>query len=417
MIMAGTAIAYILIPNNPAYSSHIASRVLAASTAPKASAKTTPAPTVTPTKVPAPKPRRAPIQTPSPAQSAAAALSSALTAQSKAASLYGFAAGSSLPNLSLSALDIRLNGMKALGVGWIRFDFDWGNIEPSQGQFNWSAYDQIVSAASSRGIRTIGIIDYAPTWARSSSCRGSFACEPSSPSAYGTFAAAVASHYAAFGVHTWEIWNEPNNTEFFQPSADPATYTAMLKSAYVDIKQVDSGATVLTGGLAPEYTGNGYMSPPDFITAIYANGAAGYFDAVADHPYTFPVTAAYNNPQGAWAQMSSIHQIMAWHGDGNKLIWITEYGAPTGGPGQGTNANNYDVQNSSWVTEAFQSQMVTDFFNQASALPWLGPRMWYSYQDAGTTQDTNENFFGLIRADGSLKPAYYAFAQAMAGVH
>jgi hypothetical protein len=32
--------------------------------------------------------------------------------------------------------------------------------------------------------------------------------------------------------------------------------------------------------------------------------------------------------------------------------------------------------------------------------------MWYTYKDGGTTTDTNENFFGLVRADYSQKPAY-----------
>jgi hypothetical protein len=306
--------------------------------------------------------------------------------------------------------------MKALGVGWVRFDIDWGNIEPSPGQFNWTAYDQVVTAASNHGIRTIGIIDYTPAWARAGGCN-SFACEPASPTTYGAFAAAVAYHYKPFGVHTWEIWNEPNSVEFFQPVANPAVYAAMLKAAYADIKQVDSASTILTGGLAPEDTGSGYYSPPDFVKGIYANGAAGFFDALADHPYTFPVTAAYANPNDAWAQMSAIHTIMTNYGDGNKQIWITEYGAPTGGPGPVSTGNNYNMPGSSVVTEALQAQTVTDLFNQAATLPWLGPRLWYSYQDAGTTWDTNENFFGLVRADGSYKPAYYAFAAAMAGVH
>ena len=61
-------------------------------------------------------------------------------------------------------------------------------------------------------------------------------------------------------------------------------------------------------------------------------------------------------------------------------------------------------------TLALKAQSVADFFTASRSLPWLGPILWYSYQDAGTTPDTHENFFGLVRFDGSKKPAYSVFA-------
>jgi exo-beta-1,3-glucanase (GH17 family) len=88
---------------------------------------------------------------------------------------------------------------------------------------------------------------------------------------------------------------------------------------------------------------------------------------------------------------------MVTHGDASKQIWVTEFGAPTGGPGSGP------------VNENVQSQMLSNVIEQIAALPWSGPFLWYSFKDAGTTSDTVENFFGLLRADGSPKPAFYTF--------
>src|SRR5437588_116960 len=68
------------------------------------------------------------------------------------------------------------------------------------------------------------------------------------PADYAIFAAAAVRHYAPMGVHTWEIWNEPNIPEFWSPAANVVQYAAMLKQADVAIKAADPTATVLTGG-------------------------------------------------------------------------------------------------------------------------------------------------------------------------
>lgn len=309
----------------------------------------------------------------------------------------GFAAGSSLPELSDALLASDLSGMKALHATWVRFDIQWDQVEPN-GPSNpdWSAYDRVVSAVIAHGLRPIAILDFTPAWARSSYCSDS-TCPPANPSDYANFAAAAVNHYKSQGVHVWEIWNEPNNSQFFD-SPNASAYVGLLRTAYPAIKHADPSATVLTGGLAPA---GGSDEPDLFLAAIYQAGARGYFDAVADHPYTFPATALTNNPYDTWGQMIQMRSVMVANGDASKKIWITEYGAPTGGP--------------NGISEAAQVQMVSDFFNESRTLPWLGPILWYSYRDAGTTQDTVENWFGLVSNDGQTKkPAYYTFQQLAA---
>ena len=321
----------------------------------------------------------------------------------------GIAAGSELGSLSPTELAAELNGIKALGATWVRYDIQWNNVEPTEGQFNWGDYDRVVSAVAASGLHSLVIIDYTPSWAAISGCN-SFACEPASANTYGQFAAAVVSRYGPDGVRDWEIWNEPNNAGYFAPRADPTGYSNMLAAAYTSIKTVQPSATIVSGGLSPAATDGTNMSPPDFLSAVYSAGGGAYFNVVGDHPYTYPVTAAYPNPSDAWGQMSEMHTIMTAHGDGSKQIWITEYGAPTGGPGNVALTNSYSY-NADHVSESLQSEMVSDFFSQARSLPWVGLKMWYTYQDSGTSPDTNENFFGLLRYDGSQKPAYATFQQ------
>jgi polysaccharide biosynthesis protein PslG len=325
----------------------------------------------------------------------------------------GIAAGSNLPSLSPQALASELTGIKSLNASWVRYDIQWNNVEPNPGQFYWADYDRVVQAVAASGLHSIVILDYTPSWAAVSGCSGS-ACEPNSANAYAQFAAAVASRYAPYGVSDWEIWNEPNNAGYFQPKADPAGYTAMLAAASTAIRQIEPGATILTGGLAPESSDGTNMSPPDFLAGVYASGGRPYFNVVADHPYTFPVTSLYPNSANAWGQMSQMHAIMSANGDGSKQIWITEYGSPTGGPGTTAQTNSYTY--GAWhVSEGLQAESVNDFFTASRSISWVGLVLWYSYKDAGYTPDTNENFFGLLRFDGSPKPAYSVFQQDASG--
>ena len=357
--------------------------------------------------------------TKSPAAPAAISSKSRVLGASTVASAGGggFGIAGNMASLSPAALNARLDGIKALGVGWVRFDIEWSNIEyAGPGVYDWGTYDRVAAAVQSHGLRALAIIDYTPAWARQASCSGTAMCAPADPAAYGRFARAAAAHYVPYGMHTWEIWNEPNNLNYYQPAANPVAYTALLKAAYPAIKQVDPESSVLTAGTSPAATGGGYMSPPDFVRGLYAAGAKGYFDAVAHHPYTWPYSPAWTNPDGAWGQLTAIHAIMSANGDGNKKIWITEFGAPTGGPG-GLASNGFSTVEGGddHVTDALQAKILTDAVHLEEGLPWVGPLFWYTYQDGGTSSNTVENFFGLIRADGSHKPAYAVFQNLIRG--
>jgi hypothetical protein len=311
----------------------------------------------------------------------------------------GIAAGGGLSKMDSADLNQELDEMVAAGVTWVRFDIEWGDVQyNSPNDSTWGAYDTLVAAIAAHHLHGLGIIVFTPQWARDPSCTGGAKCPPANPQQYATFASEVVARYKGDGIHAWEVWNEPNNYDFWATKTNCDAYTALLKTTYPAIKKVDPTAIVITGGLAPEATDNNNISQMDFLNCIYRDGGKGYFDAVGDHAYTFP-TMPSSNDTNVWAQMSetspSLRSIMVANGDANKKIWITEFGAPTDGP------------DPAWyVSEAQQAQMVTDALGLYKNYSWAGPLFWYSLKDAGTTTDTSENFFGLIRADNSLKPAY-----------
>lgn len=316
----------------------------------------------------------------------------------------GVALGSRIFSLSSSAQDAELDKAVALGVQRVRVDFEWKNIQPrNDGKYNWAYLDAFVAKVNARKLKILGIIDYAPAWAAGPCATGNL-CPPANPDTFATFAAKVAEHYRPMGIINWEIWNEPNNAFFWGGKADCNAYSANLKAANIAIKNASPGAGIISGGLSPASTDGKNISPTDFLTCMYKNGVGKYFDALGNHPYTFPLlpSTKYN----AWAQMVSLtpnlRSIMVANGDAGKRIWFTEFGAPTGGPNPAY-----------YVSEAMQSTIMTDALKLYGTYDWAGPIFWYTFQDSGTSSATNENFFGLLRYDGSEKPAFTTYKNAI----
>ncbi len=317
---------------------------------------------------------------------------------------YGMAEGGLLQHMSNAELNSTLDGYQSIGVKWVRTDIDWLRVQAGgQNSWNWGAYDQVVNAIIAHGMEVVGILAYPPDWAASSGCSDNYHCVPRNMADYAAFSKAAAERYAPKGVYVWEIWNEPNGGTF-----SPAQYAAMMKAAYPALKAGNPKSLVLAGGSMPNDTsGNGY-SPVDFLKGIYASGGKGYFDALTHHPYCWGGGDAFNCPKAyaewsAWTQMAetnpSLRSLMVSNGDGNKKIWLTEMGAPTSG-------------DAGKVSEANQARQLTESYAMVKGLPWAGPLFWYHYKDKGSANNNSENWFGILRRDGSQKPAYEAYRTA-----
>lgn len=330
---------------------------------------------------------------------------------------YGIAAGGNLPYANQTQLDQYFILLKELGVSWLRWDFDWGTIQSKdQNLFDWSATDRLSDTAAKYGIKTLGLITYTPKWAQTAVCQGTFACAPADPEAFGIFAGQVAARYAPKGLHYWEIWNEPNYHLFWKPAPNINLYSAILKSAYMHIKQVDEQAVVLSGGLAPAGNEDGDIAPNTFIRSLYELNTTQNFDGIAVHPYTYPFSPLYQYSWNSWQEMIDIRRLMVEHGDGNKPIWITEIGAPTGGQGDAhdtTKTKNF-IYGQDYMTETSQAFILNTNISLFLELDFpTGPFFWYSLKDNGTDKSTPENFFGLLRFDNSKKPAYDVYQKAI----
>jgi hypothetical protein len=295
--------------------------------------------------------------------------------------------------------------MRQLGARWTRYDFAWSALEPRKGLFRFGKLERAVLEARTRGLSVVAMLGYAPSWANGG--HGD-KYPPRRPSDYGRFAGRAAAHFAPLGVHFYELWNEPNTSTFFKPSPNAGLYAAMVKAAYTRIKRADPNATVLAGSLAPRGsyedvncdgardTGRDRagVNPIRFLARLYADGAGNSFDVLSVHPYA---AGGLKERCSAWAELEqtkpSLRSVMRANGDSAKKIWATEYGNAL-----------------SWV--GGNEKAAATRLKQALALwktyPWAGPLFVFNLWDA------HGSGFGLLRADWSRRPMWFAFRRAAA---
>jgi hypothetical protein len=298
----------------------------------------------------------------------------------------------------------QLAQMKAIGITSIRLDANWEWVQYSGPRtFDWAQLDQVVKSVRAAGMSVDLIIDGCATWAALPGTKGDTSPQPKSSAQFAAWAAKVAARYAPEGVQAFEIWNEPNNQIFWQPKPNPAAYTADLKAAYAAIKAVDRKAFIISAGLAPENSDGTNISPVTFLQDMYADGAKGHFDAVGYHPYSYPALPDTYKSWSGWSQMDqtshSIRSVMTSHGDASKPVWITEVGAPSGGP--------------DGVGQAAQATELRQAITNTKNTSWIGRLYLYSWQDEGTDPTNDEDWFGLVNAAGAHKAAYKAVAAAI----
>lgn len=289
------------------------------------------------------------------------------------------------------SLQYQLDQVVALGATWLRFDILWSTIEDTQGTYVWTPFDTVVDAARTRGLKIVGILTTMPSWARPNGETWRYGPMTSTDRArFAQFARDAALHFAG-RIDAYEIWNEPNLSIFWSPQPSASNYANLLRTVYPAIRAVDSTSLVITGGLGGAADNGVDITSIDFVTQIYDAGAKDYFDALATHPYT----NLDGNPSGELYRASLIRTLMNNRGDGAKLMWGTETGASTSGIG-------------SWTTDEAGQANILDMTYRYwyEHIQSTGPLFWYTLTDFSDLSGDNEGYFGIIRSNGTFKPAY-----------
>ncbi|MQY12767.1 hypothetical protein SRB5_29060 [Streptomyces sp. RB5] len=333
---------------------------------------------------------------------------------------FGLSYADTLTWMSDGELNASLDDARKLGAQWIRVDLAWNNIEPDiPGRYEWHRFDRVADAARARGLEVLATVAYTPAWARVEGCVKGLRCAPADPAAFADFTRRATERYAPKGVHTWQIWNEPN-IPFWSPKPDPAAYTKLLKSSSRAIKSVDPGATVLMGGLASVSSDDLHIAHSEFLRAVAKLGALDAVDAISYHPYTYPHLASARTKYGSAfedisASENNLASILELYGKPKMPIWLTETGAPTSGPGNVSDGTRIPA-NTTHVTEEFQARIAEDLVTTTGANPRVAVLFWFADQDSARVKDnrSKSRYFGLRRFDGSAKPSFKALQKAIA---
>jgi hypothetical protein len=318
------------------------------------------------------------------------------------------------------------------GSRWDRFDFIWPNLQEQNGDWNTDvrqSYDSVVNNLHEAGMNMIGILLWTPEWAATDGASNTktpgqpapfphssvaLMAPPSASSSppqglyeewddwsdddgdpinyWGRFVHQVVSRYGDRVTH-WEIWNEPEWDYFWTGTS--AEYAQLLKVGYQATKAACSDCTVLFGGLHywenPSYYKwvlNTISDDPDAAANNY------FFDVMSVHIYSRSSTAydIINEIRGGMTARVSDHP-----------IWLTETGVPVWDDGSvDPSPEKYDY--------AATQEEAAAYTIQSYANAWASEVEKYFFF---RTHDANMGeYFGLIRNDRSLRPAYVAYQVA-----
>jgi hypothetical protein len=220
---------------------------------------------------------------------------------------------------------------------------------------------------------------------------------PTNTADYANALAYVVRRYGS-RIAAWEIWNEPNSSDFFNSPDKAGDYTRLVKAAYPAAKAALSTSTILAGSVM--------QADYRFTQQLYDDGIKGSFDGFSIHPYSDD-RSPLDLGDDRWIQVSyirgvpAVRDVMLRNGD-DKPMWFTEFGWSTNTLRTAENWQN-------GVTEAAQATYVGQALNQVRSWSYVKAAIYYDLVNEGTDRASTIQNFGLVRSDHSLKPAYAAF--------
>ncbi|HXS47074.1 MAG TPA: glycosyl hydrolase, partial [Solirubrobacterales bacterium] len=190
-----------------------------------------------------------------------------------------------------------------------------------------------------------------------------------------------------------EALNEPGGSWFWGSNANSSANGACYRDL---LRRTHDAFHAQYGDAAPKILGtldgsNGLS----FGKAWFTSDWATYVDGFIVHPYGGTGTRA-SSALGNHAMVESARAMTGGP------IYITEVGWPTA-VGQSATADSLQ-----W-TESEQATNVTNFIAWCHGTGYVAEVVYFNYHDYGTNM-----WYGVVRSDGSHKPAYEALRQAAA---
>ena len=271
--------------------------------------------------------------------------------------------------MSVPEIDLIANG----GFSWVRMDFTWAEIERVKGKYNFMDYDRLLNILKGRSMRLLAILDYGNDLYGGGAPR-----TPEAREAFAKFAAAAVDHFRGKGV-VWEMWNEPNIPQFWQPQSNVEEYIALATAVGKAIRAT-----------APD---EWYVGPATstfdyaFLEACFKGGLLQYWDAVTVHPYR------PSNPETVAPDWARLRQLIHQYAPTKNMPMIS---------GEWGYSDVWEGMNLELQTRYILRQYLV---NLASG---VGMSIWYDWKDDGADRKNPEHHFGAVTIYLNPKTTYLA---------
>jgi beta-xylosidase len=185
-----------------------------------------------------------------------------------------------------------------------------------------------------------------------------------------------------------KLWNEPNNLSHWDAGMDPDwfEYATMTRLAAQAIRAICPDLPLVLGGISP--------IDPVFITTLARHGLLEHLDAVAVHG--FPLD--WNH----WSINEWPRKIAEIRAVTDLPVWVTEVGVSTFG------ADEVQVFGLQRTTELLLDRVERIFWYSLFDLPPAWEATTRHKESEGSSY-YRHFYMGLIRADGTPKPALEQF--------
>lgn len=291
-----------------------------------------------------------------------------------------------------------------LGAAWTRVVFQWAEVQTG-GAGTWSSKvtEEQINNEINSGRMVVGLLIGIPGWALDSSGlpRGLNLPHDDPGNAWATFVREAVSRYQG-RINHWIIWNEPD----ISAGAVAHTWNGTVeqffwlqRTAYLAAKEVNPNAVIHLSSFThfwdPTYFGR-------YLDVVVADPSA------AENNYYFDVATAhlYFQPHMIFDLIQFFYGTMGSHGIW-KPIWLVETNAPTSDDPAWPVPDPF-LRVSQEEQAAFMPQVL------ASALSAGAQRIAiFKLKDTTTDYAANPEPFGLIRLDGSRRPAFSTYQTAM----
>jgi polysaccharide biosynthesis protein PslG len=273
------------------------------------------------------------------------------------------------------------------GFKFVRVDFLWEWTEREKGQYDFSAYDRLLSELQKYKVRPIFILAYT----HPSHDMGLSPYSESGRQAFVKWVEAAVNRYRGKNI-IWEIYNEPNNKEFWRPKSDVNNYIRLALEVGKSIQKI-SPREVQIGPALSRFDFS-------FLESCFRAGVLKYWSGVSVHPYR------KEDPETVDEEFSKLRELIDKYSPSHRVIPVisSEWGYSS-------------VK--SWFGGSFDENIQGKYLARKylnNLVNGVNLSIWYVWRNIGDDIENADHNFGIVRHPHNEerkpvfkpKPAYYA---------